>query len=70
MIVRFQMPYAKLGEWWFIAIPLLVGNLILKHRKDMLFSERNGGTPGVSIGPLRISWAKYRKLPSRSGEQQ
>ena len=62
MIVRLQMPYVKLGNWWFVAIPLLVGNLIFKHRKDMLFSERYGKMPGIFIGSLRISWVRYRRL--------
>ncbi|MER9196397.1 hypothetical protein NKI13_24450 [Mesorhizobium australicum] len=62
MIVRFQMPYVRLGEWWFVAIPLLVGNMIVKNRKDMLFSERYGNMPGIFIGPLRISWVRYRRL--------
>jgi len=63
-MVRLQMPYVRFGEWWFVAIPLLFGNLILKHRKDMLFSERYGKkrTPGIFIGPLRISWVRYRRL--------
>lgn len=62
MIVRFQMPYVRLGSWWFVAIPLLVGNVIIKHRKDMLYSERYGMRPGIFIGPVRISWVRYRRL--------
>jgi hypothetical protein len=52
---------AQFGFGSFLCIPLFVGQLNIKHKKDSLFSERNGNRtrPTVVIGQLRFTWVKW-----------
>lgn len=43
-------------------IPLLIGQINIKHRRNSLFSERNGLVPTITIGPLRFTWRRWKTL--------
>lgn len=44
----------------FIRIPLFVGQLNIKWRRDAWVSERFGMTPTLWLGPIIIVWRKWR----------
>jgi hypothetical protein len=45
-----------------LSLPLWWGRLIVKRRSDTLFSERYGHVPTITLGPVRVTWRKYRAL--------
>lgn len=52
----------------FIRLRLWFGQLNIKHRDQTLYSERYGKVPTMVIGPVRLTWRKYRSLDDRSRE--
>lgn len=50
------MPYAL------FRIPLLVGQINIKHKSNTLFSERYSLVPTFVVGPLRFTWRRRRSL--------
>lgn len=48
-----------------IRIPLFVGQINIKHKRNSLFSERNGYTPSITIGPIRLTWRRWEKPVDR-----
>lgn len=43
-----------------IRVPLMFGQLNIKHKKNSLYSERTGSCPSFTIGPLRLTWRRWR----------
>ena len=48
----------------FLYLPLFVGQLNVKWKRNSLFSERSGATPSIVVGPLRLTWRKRRSFPA------
>lgn len=55
--IRFReggdMPYP---DYWFIRIPLFVGQINIKPKRGRLFSERNGYRLGFCFAGLYVCW--------------
>lgn len=62
MKLRFMWPlvWHTAGLGWLVSIPLLIGNLNFKHRRNELFSERNGYKPVLRLGLVSLIWVRYR----------
>lgn len=52
----------KFWSYRLIRIPLFVGQINIKHKRNSLFSERNGYTPSITIGPIRLTWRRWTWL--------